>query len=310
MAESARAFVDRVMVVDGAGPTSVAVALWWAALCVISAVNIVAWITDAMKGPGRPLRAPGDADVAPRRTAQLILSALFVFGCAFRSAFPRGEGQRIVLYDGWISNAFLGRAVATVAELALVGQWTLVLLAYSRGIGSRFGGVVARLLLPLIAIAEVFSWYSALTTNFLGSVIEESIWAATAALMTVVLVQVWQRRARARPRFGRRFLAAAIALNCAYVVFMCTVDVPMYVRRWRDDSQRGHRPLTWREGTRDSLSRWVVTRRWEDWREEVPWMSLYFSAAVWISIALVRAPPLAREENASRLPEPAGPLRA
>jgi hypothetical protein len=309
MAEPARAFVDRVMV-DGSGPTSVAVGLWWAALCLISAVNIAAWIADAMKGPGRTVRAPGDADVAPRRKAQLILSALFVLGCAFRSAFPRGEGQRIVLYDGWISNAFVGRAVATVAELALVGQWTLVLMAYARGIHSRFGMVVARLLLPLIAIAEVFSWYSALTTNFLGSVIEESIWAATAALMTAVLIQVWQRRDRARPRFGRRFLAAAIALNCAYVVFMCTVDVPMYARRWRADIQRGHRPLSWGEGTRDSLSRWVVTRRWEDWREEVPWMSLYFSAAVWISIALVRAPTLAREESAARQAEPAGPLRA
>jgi hypothetical protein len=309
MAEPAQAFVDRV-VVDGTGPTSVGVAIWWAALCLISAVNIAAWIADFMKGPGRSARAPGEADVAPRRTAQLVLSALFVLGCAFRSAFPRGEGQRIVLYDGWISNAFLGRAVATVAELALVGQWTLVLMAYSRGIGSRFGVVVASLLLPLIAIAEGFSWYSALTTNFLGSVVEESIWAATAMLMTAALVQVWQRRDRARPRFGRRFLAAAIALNCAYVVFMCTVDVPMYARRWRADLQRGHRSLGWSEGARDSLSGWVVTRRWEDWRDEIPWMSLYFSAAVWISIALVRAPPLAREEEAARLVEPAGPLRA
>ena len=55
----------------------------------------------------------------------------------------------------------------------------------------------------------------------------------------------------------------------------------------------------------------MVTRRWEDWREEIPWMSLYFSAAVWLSIALVRAPPLAREEEATLAdPVGAGPVRA
>ena len=282
---------------DGGGPSSAGVIIWWAALSAISAVNIGAWVADVRKGDRGP-RAH-HAGVSRRRRVQLWLSALFVLGCAFRSAFPRGEGQRIVLYDGWISNAFLGRAVATVAELALVAQWTLVLHAYARGVNSRFGIIAARALLPAIAVAECFSWYSALTTNFLGSVIEESLWAVTAALMTAVLIHVWQRQHRAVPRFGRRFLAASIALNCAYVVFMCTVDVPMYVRRWRADTRAGTRYYTVSAGYRDSLRRWIVTRRWDDWAEEIPWMSLYFSAGVWLSIALVRAPTLEREEEAS-----------
>lgn len=280
---------------DGTGPTPLAVALWWAALCLISVSNIAAWVAELRKGARRP--GSVEHGVAGRRTLQLVLSALFVLGCAFRSAFPRGEGQRIVLYDGWISNAFLGRAVATVAELALVGQWKLVLRAYARGVGSRFGVVVSSLLLPLIVVAECSSWVSAVTTNFLGSVIEESIWALSGALMTAVLVEVWQRQDRARPRFGRRFLAAAIALNAAYVVFMGTVDVPMYVRRWRADSRASKQYLSFAEGVRDSLDRWIVTRRSEDWRQEIPWMTLYFSVGVWISIALVRAPTLARDEH-------------
>ena len=51
----------------------------------------------------------------------LILSALFVLGCAFRSFLPRAEGQRICLYDSWWSSAILSRSVATVAELAQLG---------------------------------------------------------------------------------------------------------------------------------------------------------------------------------------------
>jgi hypothetical protein len=274
-----------------AEPSSAALLLWWGTLCVISAINVAAWISDATKS--RREQSP------PMRRLQLFLSALFVLGCAFRSAFPRGEGQRICLYDGWISNAFLGRAVATVAELALVAQWTLVLGIYARGIRSNAAARAARCLLPLIAIAECFSWYSALTTNFIGSVVEESIWAASATLMTGVLTLTWLRRNRARPRFGGKFLAAAIALNVAYIVFMCTVDVPMYATRWRADQIAGKHYLSINDGYRDSIARWIVTRRWDDWRHEIPWMSLYFSAGVWISIALVRAPPLARDEDAA-----------
>jgi len=39
-----------------------------------------------------------------------------------------------------------------------------------------------------------------------------------------------------------------------------------------------------------AVARWVVSTRWEQWRSEVVWMSLYFSVAVWLSIALVHAP--------------------
>jgi hypothetical protein len=71
---------------------------------------------------------------------------------------------------------------------------------------------------------------------------------------------------------------------------MCTVDVPMYALRWRRDEARNARYLTVAEGVADAWQRRIVTRRWEHWREEIPWMSLYFSAGVWISIALMRAP--------------------
>jgi hypothetical protein len=35
--------------------------------------------------------------------------------------------------------------------------------------------------------------------------------------------------------------------------------------------------------------RWTVSYRWEGWRNEVPWMSLYFTFGVWSSIWLVYA---------------------
>lgn len=275
--------------VDDASP---GVMLWWRTISAIGVVNIVAWLLVSI-GFGRD---GGELSPALRRERrlQIILSALFVFGCAFRSFLPRAEGQRICLYDSWWSSAILSRAVATVAELALVAQWTLFLGRWTREVGSRVGYAISRLLLPLIAFAEICSWYTTLTTNFRGSVIEESTWALTSTLMTVTLIGLWARRREVR----RPFIAAAILLNAAYIMFMCTVDVPMYVGRVRADDASGKTFLTVPQGFQDAASRRVVTRRWDDWRDEMPWMTLYFSAGVWISISLIRAPRFEPAERA------------
>jgi hypothetical protein len=47
----------------------------------------------------------------------------------------------------------------------------------------------------------------------------------------------------------------------------------------------------------DVTQRRVVSHRWQDWKTEVMWMSLYFSVAVWISIFLIHA---AARANAAR----------
>jgi hypothetical protein len=48
----------------------------------------------------------------------------------------------------------------------------------------------------------------------------------------------------------------------------------------------GTRRLSHREGLRDVSLRWIVTHDIAEWKGEIAWMSLYFSAAVWSSLAL------------------------
>jgi hypothetical protein len=257
---------------------------WWMILSAISILNVAAWL---LLAAGRGRR--GGTAYQQRystRGWQSLYAALFVAGCAFRSFLPRVEALRFCLYDSWLSSATIGRSVATVAELAFVAQWTLVLKEWCRIAGTPLGARVARLLLPMIAVAELCSWYTTLTTNFLGSVFEESLWAAAAAAVTAIVAVLWLRTGDTR----QRYLGTILVLNAAYVLFMCTVDVPMYVRRWKADEAAGRRYLSLSQGWRDAASRRIVTRRWDDWREEVPWMSLYFSGGVWLSLGLMRAP--------------------
>ena len=60
----------------------------------------------------------------------------------------------------------------------------------------------------------------------------------------------------------------------------------MYLTRWRAERANGSRILSPLEGLRDESLRWVVTHDFAAWKDEIAWMSLYFSAAVWASLAL------------------------
>jgi hypothetical protein len=250
----------------------------------VSVVNGGLWTFAAV----RFASASADRDAAKRRLdrREVWLSAGYVAICAFRSVFPRADVQRICLFDTWLSSVLVGRTVATIAELCFVAQWALLLHALARTKESAFAINVSRIVVPLIAIAEVFSWYAVVSTNYLGNVVEESIWASTGALLVISLLILWPRCSGAL----RRGVALAIASAAFYVAFMSLVDVPMYVSRWRADEAAGRPYLSLGDGFFDLAHRWIVTRTFSDWREEMPWMALYFSVAVWISIALTRVP--------------------
>src|SRR6185437_1860702 len=77
--------------------------------------------------------------------------------------------------------------------------------------------------------------------------------------------------------------------GAAYVAFMFGHDVPMYWSRWISDQERGRHYLSIAQGLTDVSHHRVVSYRWQDWKSEIAWMSLYFSVAVWVSISLVLA---------------------
>jgi hypothetical protein len=263
---------------------SVSVVSWWYFLCAVAAFNIPLLVGSAI------LLKRRSQDLSPEaysvRRWQLFLSATYVCGCAFRSLYPVYDVPRICVVDSWLSSVMVGRSVATVAELCFVAQWALMLRETSRAAGSVVGSVTALALVPLIVIAETCSWYSVLTTSNIGHVAEESIWGLCVALLVASLLAIRPRSAADR----RPLLLACCAVGAIYVGYMFLVDVPMYWSRWITDELSGRSYLSIAQGAHDISVHWVVSHRWQEWKNEVVWMSLYFSVAVWISIALIHAP--------------------
>jgi hypothetical protein len=260
--------------------------LWWCALCAISILNVCGWRLSAAALARR--KATAHPAIYSFQRRQLLLSAVYVLGCAFRSVLPRADVQRIGLLDSWASSVLVGRSVATVAELCFMAQWALLLHRAAKEGEARLLLVVSWLLVPLILVAEMCSWYSVVTTSYIGNTIEESLWALSALLLIISFIPLWFRSAPAY----RPYLATALVFAVAYVTFMFTVDIPMYANRWLADEAAGRQYLSLSHGLSDVGSRWIVTFSWEDWRTEIPWMSLYFSVGVWCSLALVHAPVL------------------
>lgn len=268
---------------------------WWFFLCAVAGLNILAWLWSAAALNRR--QGLLSAEAYGWRRWQLLLSAGYVFGCAYRSFLPVFDVPRLCLFDSWLSSVIVGRSVATIAELCFVTQWALMLREASQATRSTLGRLTSGIIVPLIVVAETCSWYAVLTTVNLGHVIEESLWGVSAALLVVGLLSVWPRSAVAQ----RPLLALWCVAGVGYVLYMFGVDVPMYWTRWLADEAHGRQYMSLAQGVLDASSRWVVSHRWNDWHSEMVWMSLYFSVAVWLSIALIHVPTPAPARTLLRL---------
>lgn len=262
---------------------SFSVTSWWMFLCAVAVINITAWLLTA--ATLRRRRAGSNVETFAVQRMQLVLSGAYVFGCAFRSVLPVYDIPRLCLMDSWASSVLIGRSVATVAELCFAAQWALLLRENARAIGSDVLRGVSAAIVPMIALAEISSWLAVLTTANLGHVFENSLWGLSATLIVVSLIAIAPRW----PARGRPLLAMWIVAGFAYVAYMFAVDVPMYWSRWITDEANARAYLTLAHGVVDASSCKLVSLRWEDWRHEVVWMTLYFSGGVWASISIILA---------------------
>ena len=117
-----------------------------------------------------------------------------------------------------------------------------------------------------------------------------------AADRDLILFFIFEKKSSCRRfKFGDPHLISFLPSFCCFVVyvaFMVVVDVPMYLERWRyyhgDDKLVKEHSLL--DGFLDAWRRRHVTQDWHVWKPEVAWLTMYFSFAVWTSIAMNHLP--------------------
>ena len=256
--------------------------MWWRCLSGLAVFNLLLWGALAWTTAG----ADGFWS-SPYAPWQVLCSGIFTAVCAFRSFFPRIDLERYCLVDSFMSSMVLGRSAATVAEVSFAVQVALVMHELGGVLALHWLQLTAVPIVVLLTTAQVFCWASVLTRSHIWHAIEESLWAFTFAMVVVCFAIVTMETTGHWLWVTR----AGIVLGGFYVLFMVTVDVPMYVRRWRwRSSEFGAETLSLSEGWKDALHHRVPTRSWKIWKPEVAWLTGYFSVAVWISMTLVWLP--------------------
>jgi hypothetical protein len=247
---------------------------WWQLICAVSVGNIVLWSLAA-----RGLLWESDG----YRSQQLVLSGLFVAACAFRSFLPRVDLERMCFWDVPLSSVVVGRTVATFAELCFAWQCALLLFKLSALTESSAIGAIGLAVLPIIVVAELACWFAVATLNHIWHAVEELLWSIMVGLVATGLVLYWRHTAGDLPMWVPIGLIACAGT----AVLILAVDIPLYIARWRIGKRAGLRYLRVVEGLKDAVVRRRVTQTRDAWRKEALWMSLYFSAGVWVSLGII-----------------------
>ncbi|MGQ3002444.1 MAG: hypothetical protein ACT6UH_22065 [Hydrogenophaga sp.] len=161
--------------VPGIAGADAQVLRWWRAMCALATLNVCLWLAVWYLAPVAGFHGG----------LQLTLSGVYVLVCAYRSVFPRVDLERLVVVDTRLSNIFLGRAAATVAEICFAIQ--LGLLIHQLGVQAGLPWVQsAAWVVPVfMVVAQGFCWHSVLTLNHITQAVESLLWAAGFSWMAV-----------------------------------------------------------------------------------------------------------------------------
>jgi len=250
------------------------VQLWWRTLCAFAVLNVALWA--AVQYFHRV--------ESPYGQWHLYLSGVYVAVCAYRSVLPRIDLERLVVVDSRLSSIFLGRLAATVAEICFGIQ--LGLLVHQLGSQAQLSWVtsLAWTVPVFMTVAQAFCWHSILTLRHITQAVESLLWAAGFAWMAMLLGFV----AAAGTGSTRLLAVCAIAVAVVFVIYVLRVDVPMYLRRHRAGGANSALGLA--HGVVDACVRRRPDGDWAAWKADACWLTPYFSAGVWLSIAMVLIP--------------------
>lgn len=266
--------------------------LWNKALTAVSVCNIILWVALVAR---RRISPPAETKAVRSRSsacswdgvweARLGLAGVYVGVCALRAILPRHDGDRVCMWEHPLSTSLVGRSGACIAELAFAA---LTCAAFVRAVGGTTARAFASALFVANVVAQTCCNYAVLTRDQRGHVIEETIWGVSGAVLVAATALLPRTHASTSPA-AATYRRALLLAGPVYVAFMTLVDVPMYIGRAQADAAAGTAFSTLADGLGEVSRCAVVTTADAYWRVEMPWMSLYFSVAVWAALWMAGA---------------------
>ena len=212
---------------------------------------------------------------------QHLLVTMFTIACAIRSIWPRQDGLRICFHDSPFSLVIIGRTLATFAELSYIAQLCAIIAKITKRT------IYSDLWFNLNVVAQSCCWYSVITQDQRGHVIEESIWMLTILSMMIYLgCYYFFSKLNELSNNSIAFIKVFSFAGIIYVAFMCRVDIPMYYNRFVEDSQNSKVYQNFYEGSKEIMTCLKISSDDSIWLEEMPWMTGYFTLAVWSSMLM------------------------
>ncbi len=270
---------------------------WWIGMCVLVFVNVslgILLVAYAFQCQNKNAKSSV--------ILVAILAFIYIIVCGFRSVLPRQDVERICLIKTPLSTPFVGRSLATIAEMAYViliaiCMVTLVKLSLKKNNYQTIWNTILYLGVIMIFMAEIFSWIGCLSECTLWNALEESLWGIYGITLFALFIHLSFTKAT------KYIVYPGLIASALYVIYMFATDVPMYFKRYygRKCSQKltlhnvlNDMKMKFKEMKKNGLSNCIkkmnncdkISNKMSDWKDDLPWFTGYFSLAVWSSIAL------------------------
>jgi len=244
------------------------------------------------------------------------LGVPYIFQVAWRSFLPSEYPTRTVFFDTPLSSPMLARCLAAVGEICFGTQLAMATVKLSSDVEDalqvqsegddglkKSGQIVTRTVHSLAGFqvacdvaGQCCACVGTATTDTRFFYYEGRLWMFWSISVTLSGLLLWVRCQKV-PRRRRQQCVEPAALSLlggglAVTLFMALSYCPMCLERWQVDKAEGRQPLPLWKGAWDAAVTRVPTRAWSYWKDEVLWVSGYFTIGVWACLRLTYAPRL------------------
>ena len=275
---------------------------WWTFLIVVSIFNI-AFITNYYF----------THSLNNKQTFVFILAFIFAIVCAIRTISPTKYTEKTCFLKTKIFTPFIIRTLATIAELAYIILCVYVFIHIIKLIqqysNKKLGHIKPYVyaVIPIIVLAEIFSWSGSITEYQPWNISEEVMWLVATLIfigLSLYILSIIKNIKSPKIKSVYNFFTITIPIATVFAGFLAIVDIPMYVNRWKEDKKLDVKPikietikdfvLDFKEKHRldydkkfnDLQQCRKVDQSFDEWKQEIPWLTGYFTIGVWSSFAL------------------------